>query len=146
MPRTSLRKQLLAAAMLLAGVPFTAEAGDLVPFGAKWSYLNPLTSDADPAKADATFDANWFKPSFNVNGANKFSGPSAEPFVRGTPDNVAIDAFDPTSPSFLRPAGTFMELPATPGRLTSYFRTDFTTTTTLKDLGIEFLVDDGARI
>jgi len=146
MPRTSLRKQLLAAAMLLAGVPFTAEAGDIVPFGAKWSYLNPLTSAADPAKADATFDANWFKPSFNMNGANKFSGPSAEPFVRGTPDNVAIDAFDPASPSFLRPAGTFMELPATPGRLTSYFRTDFTTTTTLKDLGIEFLVDDGARI
>jgi len=80
MPRTSLRKQLLAAAMLLAGVPFTAEAGDIVPFGAKWSYLNPLTSAADPAKADATFDANWFKPSFNMNGANKFSGPSAEPF------------------------------------------------------------------
>jgi len=146
MPRMSLRKQLLTAAMLLAAVPVAVEAGDIVPFGAKWSSLNPLTTDADPNAADANFNTSWFKPTFNLNGANKFAAPSAEPFVRGTPDNIAIDAFDPASPNFIRPAGTFLELPASGNRWTSYFRTDFTTTTTLKDIGIEFLADDGARV
>jgi hypothetical protein len=123
-------------------------SADLVPHGASWFYLNPQTMNDDPNDKDNTFDANWFKPNFNVNGANKFLGPAPEPFARATPPSTdsAISAFTPSNSSFVRPAATLIDLPASGERLTSYFRHSFTTTAPANDLGLSILADDGARI
>lgn len=141
----SLQVSAMLASLSIASVVNPVLAVDIIPFGSGWNYLNPTTSAQNPGTVDPDFDANWFKPNFSLTGPNVWSGPSAEPFVRGTASNIAIDAFTPTHADFERPVGTFITLPDTPNRLTSYFRHTFTTTKSLTGLALEYLADDGVR-
>ncbi len=145
MCRISTRRRVLSTALVLASVSAASQAADLIPYGSTWSYLNPVTTAENPGTVDANFDANWFKPNFNLNSPIKWSGPSAEPFVRGTADNPAIEAFTSTDTDFVRAPGTYLTLPETRNRYTSYFRHTFTTTSPTNGLALEFLADDGAR-
>ncbi|MCA9168389.1 MAG: PEP-CTERM sorting domain-containing protein [Planctomycetales bacterium] len=125
-------------------VSIRATASDLIPFGANWRYLNPITAAQDPTTLDATFDANWHKANYN---ANSWSGPSPEPFARADVGSTTnnIEAFTATDSDFIRPPATLIELPASGSRLTSYFRTSFTTTSPTNYLALEYLFDDGAH-
>ncbi len=135
----------LVATLSVASATHHATAVDIIPFASSWNYLNPTTTAQNPGTVDPNFDANWFKPNFSLTGPNAWSGPSAEPFVRGTASNIAIDAFTPSHADFQRSVGTFITLPDTPNRLTSYFRHTFTTTKPLAGLALDFLADDGVR-
>ena len=132
------------ALALLSSMTSWALATDLIPHGASWRYLNPIDATQDPT-TNATFEANWFKPTFN---ANTWQGPSPAPFARadqGTTVN-AIEAFTPGDSDFVRNPGTLITMPASGSRLTSYFRHDFTTAAPTNYLAMEYLIDDGARI
>ncbi|MEZ6116332.1 MAG: hypothetical protein R3C28_07135 [Pirellulaceae bacterium] len=122
-------------------------AADVVPFGSSWHYLNPQTAAEIPGVVDVNFDANWFKPNFNLSAPNQWSGPSPGPFARvdeGSTDN-RISAFTPDNSAFVREPGTLMLLPASGDRLTTYYRHEFTTTSSFTDLAIEYLADDGVE-
>jgi len=127
---------------MLLGVTSVAPAKDIIPFDAKWVYLNPTTPEEDPSANIVNFDLNWFTPSFST---KSWSGPAAGPFAWPKPDIGAnIDAFTEGNASFVRPAQTFLEQPASGERYSAYFRHEFTTTGEATNLAVELLADDGA--
>ena len=125
---------------------------DLVPFGSEWSYWHTVDGlDGDPSNTDADFVSTWFLPDYDTTTPLPWAAPAPGPFAYGdadaggTPNVFHIDAFTPGSLNFRRDVGTFLEQP--PGeRFTTYFRTTFTNDADSRDIGIELLADDGAKI
>ena len=107
---------------------------DLVPFGALWSYLAPISIDEDPNFNDGDFDSSWFLPNYNTTSPNFWEGPSPEPMGYGV-----IDGF---------PNGfaTELETPESGDRYTVYFRHTFTTASPVSGLVLDLLTDDGSKI
>ena len=138
----------LLVTMLVSLGTVPSWGADLIPFGSEWTYLNPIAVENDPGTIDPNFDANWFRPDFDTSGPNPWMGPAIAPFARVNASSGAnfIEAFTETDRDFIRPLGTGLELPPRRERLTSYFRHEFVTTESMTDLGLEFLVDDGAVI
>jgi hypothetical protein len=115
---------------LVSGV----HAEDLVPFGASWTYLAPISIDEDPNTIDPNFDTAWFMPDYDTNQPIQWEGPDPEPFGYG-----AINAF-------ANGFATELLTPESGDRWTAYFRHNFTTTSPQSNFAIELLSDDGSKV
>ncbi|MBL7219448.1 MAG: lamin tail domain-containing protein [Phycisphaerae bacterium] len=109
------------------GVPGPVE--NAIEFGSTWNYLHPLNA-TDPAVSDPDFNSTWMQPT-------GYDGP----------------VFSASGPAILGYGGIGMGGVAThigqpdPGkRYTAYFRSEFTLTDNMENVGIELLSDDGGVI
>ncbi len=126
----------------------------LVNYNHVWKAMNPLagTLPPGPAGPDTDFETTWFLkensfltqyngPNFGANGVagsyQAITGPG--PFAVGGIDGIA--AGQPVGA-----VGTTMTLPASGNRLTSYYRTTFTTTQPMSLVTFDLLCDDGVYI
>lgn len=127
----------------------------LVNYNQSWQVMNPLAGVLPPrpaGDADTNFEETWYLkednfltqydgPNFGANGVagsyEAITGPG--PFAVGGVDGIA--AGQPVGA-----AGTTVTLPATLNRLTSYYRTTFTTTQPMSLVTFDLLCDDGVFI
>ena len=127
----------------------------LVNYNQSWKVMNPLAGVLPPRPAggaDTNFEDTWHLkedsfltqydgPNFGSGGVagsyQAITGPG--PFAVGGVDGIA--AGQPVGA-----AGTAVTLPATPNRLTSYYRTTFTTTQPMSLVTFDLLCDDGVFI
>jgi hypothetical protein len=127
----------------------------LVNYNQSWKLMNPLAGVVPPRPtggADTNFEDTWHLkedsfltqydgPNFGANGVagsyEAITGPG--PFAGGTVDGIVVG--QPVGA-----AATTVTLPATPNRLTSYYRTTFTTTQPMSLVTFDLLCDDGTFI
>jgi len=109
---------------------------ELIPARAEWSFYQALNGTAtfDPSTDDLDFYATWHT-------AADYNGPAfSEP--RATPIGYGLIDAEPN-----RSAGSTLVTPASGSRqAVTYYRTTFTPTRAIQELGFEGLLDDGAII
>ena len=158
MKQLSIKLSLAALAVLTLSPAQAQEIITLVDYSQSWKIMNPLAGVLPPRPpasgggVDPNFDSTWYLkensfltqydgPNFGANGVagsyEALEGPG--PFAVGTVDGI-LDG------TIVGPAGTLPALPASGSRLTSFYRTTFTTTQSMGSLLIELLCDDGVFI
>jgi hypothetical protein len=126
----------------------------VVPYNQTWQVMNPQTGvlPEGPDGVDDNFESTWYLPQADF--ATQYNGPffgangvAGDYEAITGPGPLAVGGVDGLAAgTTLGAVGTALTLPATGSRLTSYYRTTFTTTQIIDNLKFDILCDDGVFI